>query len=401
MVRSVGGSLGLLVCLLVAASGCDKWDSLPDSGFGGIPGRDVPFDSYDPGLPQGPFAAPEGIAVAGGYVFVANANFAFEGQELVFGPGFVTVVRASDGSVVNRIRTSGKNPQVVLANGDEVLVLCSGETVYDPDTLLVRPRSDGAIDIIDLAEAETASRPSSTIPIPRGAAGSLVGYPSSLVVTSDGRYAYVASGTAAALFKVDLQDGTVVRGADYPIELGDLQKQDTVRVAKGPDGLLLLGRFNNDLVHLLDPVTDRLATFPWGTLQIGSSGAFAGVSDLVHRPGNPPDLFVLLGLAGQVAAVTMDAGAAGVQVAFASTGLYPNRLLSVEGKLLVVNSGENNVTAIHPSTGAILDWKATLPPSTNPYDATVDGPTLWVTGLVSNSLHAFSLATGKSIRVIQ
>ena len=350
------------------------------------------------------FAQPEGVAVVGDYAFVANANYRFDGASIVFDPGFVTVVRLSDFQVVRQIPTAHKNPQVVVGLEDRALVLCSGETVWDNDAGVIRPVSDGSVEVIPVNEAETASAPALVIPLPAGPAGTLIGYPSSLAVTPDKRFAYAGSGTTAVLFKIDLSSNQVVRGAGNPISLGDPTVQDTLAVEAGPPGLLFAGSFNRDLVFALDTSSDAPASAPFQQVDAGKTQDMDGVLDLAYRAGGTPDLFVLLGLANAVQSLTTVQGAASLQT-LGSTGLYPNRIAvwDAEGVVLVLNSGDNNLRALKIATGQSLDIVA-FAPNTNPYDMALarrsDKDMLYVTGLLSNALYEVDLAAQKVVRQV-
>ncbi len=385
-----------VVLWLGPLAGCEVEKSRPfsDSGPSGgdVPG--TPDAVSDAVSPPPAFAAPEGVAVAGGYAFVANAAFRFGDSGLVFDEGFVTVVRLNDFQVVNRIPTTAKNPQAVVASGGQVVVLCSGATIWDQATGVVSPASDGAIEILDVAEAPTATAATRVIPLPIAGPGSLVGYPSSLAVTPDGRVAYAGSGTAAAVFKVDLQTGQVLRGSDDPISLGDLAVQDSLTVENGPPGVLLVGSFNRDLVFALDTGSDTPAAAPFQQIDAGKTADMDGVLDLAYRSQGTPDLFALLGIANAVQSATTLQGQASVQT-LATTGVYPNRIALWAGQLLILNSGDNNVTAVDIATRQDLGAVAVFPAGANPYDMAVaewGGRTmLYVTGLASNTLYEVDL----------
>jgi len=85
-----------------------------------------------------------------------------------------------------------------------------------------------------------------------------------------------------------------------------------------------------------------------------------------------------------------------VKDAFATTGLYPNRMARGADFLYVVNSGDNNVLAVNADTGK-SDVVAVLPEKTNPWDIAVDGPSAFVTGNGSNSLFLVDIKAGKVV----
>lgn len=359
-------------------------------------------DSADgAGQPTQNFAGPEGLAVAGDYVFVANAAYRFDGSKIVYDEGFVTVVGLKDFRVVNRIPTPAKNPQVVTSVGGKIYVLCSGETEADQN-FTIYPKSDGAVLVLD-ANAPLASTWEKVIMVPYKPK-SLVGYPSSMVISGDGRFAYLGSGTTAALLKVDLEAGKVLRGAEDPIALGKLDAQDMLTLEWGESGVLFVGSFNRDIVMAIDTKTDSVAAFPFQEVNVGKTENLDGVSDLLYLRSKSPDLFILLGLANAVQAMNTSQGEASLHT-FAVTGTAPNRILEWNGRLLIVNSLDNNVQAVDIATKKDLGPFVVFPVGSNPYDmaiANVGGKDmLYVTGLLANALYEVDLSTGTVQRQVQ
>ncbi len=385
--------------LALALTGCE---SLPDAGTSGEPDGLVQ-DSGDE-LPSGSFAGPQGVAVARGLAFVANPNYRYSGQSLVYGKGFVTIVRLADGTVIDRVPTGARNPQAVVASGDRVVVLCSGATFFDGSVVL--PQGDGSVLVLDAAEAD-AGRPSLVreIPLPRSLVHPMVGYPSSITLVLGASRAWLGSGTSPVLFLVDLDGGQVLRGADDPVVLGDTGVQDTIVVRSGAEQILMVGRFESDEVLLLDAVTGAPVQSHLQPFGVGSPGQMDGVLDIVERPGGSPDIFALLGLASSVAAIDSTRGLAGVHNGFAGTWLSPNRIVLDRDRLLVVNSGDNNITAIDATAGTSLGKVAILPVGTNPYDIAlfVEGSRRLavITGQKSQSLYVVDLDDGVVVREVR
>lgn len=355
-------------------------------------------ETEDASLPSTAFAAPEGLAVAGDFLVVANSHYGYDANGIYYGAGFVTIVDRIGRTVANRIPLPARNPQVVQTADDRVWVLCSGVTTFDGENVL--PLSDGALVGISVDRLADAMEPDVVIPIGRNAAHPLVGYPSSLVLT--GGRAWIASGTVAAAFVVDLDLETLVRGPDDPVVLGDLDVQDTMSLSPGPDGRLLAGSFNRDRVFVLDPTT--ATPIDDMTFEVGVDGMMDGVLSLAWRDGSQPNVFVLLGLANRVAAATLGVGTPDVIQRFAVTGSIPNAIMVHGDRLLVLNSGDNNVTAFDAVTGAALDFRATCPLSSNPYAMALgerDGrQELYLTGLLANAVYVFDAQSGERLAVI-
>lgn len=352
------------------------------------------------GEPGPNFASPEGLALTKDYVFVANTNFSYEGDKIVYGEGFVTVVDRAKFAVVNRVKTYGKNPQVVAVRGGKLYVLCSGETTFDAEKGQVLPVGESTLEALDLAMVASAPKFEKVWKVSPPPPGSLVGYPSSLAFSPDGKYAYASSGTTAAIFKFDLTTSEVIRGSDNPIEVGDLTKPDTLTLKEGPQNILFLGSFNRDKVFAFDTSRDALAQWPFGELDVGKTKDIDGVLDLAYREGGTPDLFILLGLAKTVMAATTQIGQPSVKE-LGITGDWPNRIALWKGVLLVLNSGSNNITGFSVETGKDLGVLVVLPKNTNPYDMVVDGDLLYVTGLLSNDLTEIDLSARKVLRRVE
>lgn len=387
--------LGGAALAWLALAGCEP---VPDAMLrpdGGATGRDgaAPSDSGDDRLPPTNFAAPEGLAVAGDYLVVANSRYGFDGAGVVFHEGFATVVDRRTARVVNRIPLAAKNAQVVATGADRVWILCSGQTRFDGAQVI--PDGEGALVGIPLAGLATADAPDRVIRLPLDPARPLVGYPSSLAIVGD--RAWMGSGTAAALFQADLGAGRLVRGPDNPVLLGAVGDQDTLTVIPGPPGRLIAASFNRDRVWVLDAATG--APIDGLSFEVGVSGSMDGILAAAWRPDGPPNLYLLLGMASRIAAVTFGAGTPQVFGNFAGTGSLPNSLLLDGDRLLILNSGDNNVRAIDAATGIELAFWASLPLSSNPYgmavgDVAGGGRRLYVTGLMSNAVYVFDAGPG-------
>ncbi|HNZ02593.1 MAG TPA: hypothetical protein PLY68_05135 [Myxococcota bacterium] len=347
-----------------------------------------------PGLPADRgFSQPEGVAFWNDRVFVTNANFAYQGAYLAYGEGFLTVVDASEAVVLNMIGLPFENPQEAVVSGDRLWVLCSGLTSFDGE---VRPVTSGGLCAFDLDGIDTAVSPSVVIPLPN-LEGTLVGYPSGIVV-KDG-LAWVGSGTVAALFVVDLESGTVVRGASNPVFLGPGDVQNTTVVSPGPDGLLMVGLFNDDKVLLLDPVGWSVVDEPWGPIVVGQTGLLDGLLDIEF---DGTTTYLLMALANQVLSFDTAAGpAAGVRK-LARNMLTPNRMKVLDGNLYVVNSGSNSLSVVDTVTGDVRTLA--LPVNCSPWDLALEpsarGVTAWVSCLKLNRLVAVDTTDG-SLREVE
>lgn len=363
-------------------------------------------DTLSPDAPQKElpnFASPQGVAVTEEFVFVANPNWSFDGEgNITYGQGFITVVDRSNFAVVNKIVTEGKNPQIVTIHKDRVYVLCSGATYWDNTNYLVVPDSPSSIESFGISSASNIATTTVHVTLPLSESAPLVGYPSSLVIL-DNDIAYASSGTTAVLFKFDLKSNKVLRGTDNPIVLGDPKQQDTLVLEKGLNNILYIGSFNRDIVIAFDTTTDSIATSPFSQIDVSKTPEVDGVLDIAYYPSGQKDLFVLLGLASTVQALNTSMGQPSVET-FVTTGTYPNKIYTVNNTLLVINSGDNNITGYAIATRQQVA-QVVFPDKTNPYDMAVlqtQGKTyLYVTGNVSQALYEVDLESGTITRVVQ
>jgi hypothetical protein len=390
----------IVLCLSVVgtsfASGCGEDAAGPEDDA--VIGVDTGGDA-SAGLPvDRNFAAPEGVIAAGDRVFVANANFAYQGSSLQYGTGFVTVVDADGAAVMNRIPLPFRNPQEVAVADGTIWVLCSGETTWDPEESTVVVRTSGGLAGIDIASADTAAGPSRVIPIPTEA-GSFVGYPSGLMIR--GETAWVASGTTAALFKVDLASGVVERGADDPVMLASEAGQNTTAIGSGPGNLMVAGLFNDDLVMLVDPETMNAVDSPWASAEVGQPGQLDGILDI---ESDGQWVYLLFGLANQIARFDAATGPAGGVTRVAGNLMTPNRMKLSGGELFVVNSGDNSLASIALSDGTFDAGRVALPVGCNPWDLDVEdrggSRRVWVSCIRNDRLVRVDLADS-SLTVVE
>ncbi len=349
-----------------------------------------------PGIPPDrSFSAPEGITIWNNRVLVTNANFAYQGSRLSYGKGFLTVIDRETGAVVNIIPLPFENPQEVVVSGDMAWVLCSGTTEWNQADSTVVSSTSGGLAGIELEGIDSAVAVSVAIPIAT-APGSLVGYPSGMFI--DGDLAWIASGTTAALFLVDLVSGTVLRDGSEPVNLSVETTQNTTVVGPGPGGLMTLGLFNDDTLLLFDPAARIRVDVPWAPSVVGQQGMMDGIIDIEQ---DATRTYVLLNLANQVIDFDTGAGpAAGVRK-LAGGLLSPNRMKLLYGSLYVVNSGDNSLAVIDTATGARRDFG--LPVNCNPWDLAV-GPdeaavTVWVTCLKNDSVVRLETGDGSLLEV--
>lgn len=340
----------------------------------------------------GNFSSPEGLVAVGDLVAVANVDF----RGTSFGDGSVTVIEAASQSVRNRIPTTLPNPQFLAVTPELLVVVSSGLTAWDAEAGVHTATGSGGVDVFHRATLRTATAPDVHIPLPADPGDPRRGGPGSIAVLPDGRTAYVASGLAAVIAKVDLEDGSVARGMDDPIIVRSHERNETLTLAWHPSGVVLVACFVSGELYRLDPATDTVGA----PVTLVAGGDLEGVIDLHVSPGTSPDVLWVSTIANALGAWELDAGAPDPRAA--ATGVAANRVRVAGGHAYVVNSGENNLQRSPLSNlGAVDRPFAVLPVGSNPWDMAVAGELGFVSLFRANRVAVVDLKTGALLGEIQ
>jgi DNA-binding beta-propeller fold protein YncE len=361
----------------------------------------------DPGpATDGDFDAPSAVAIAGDFLFVANASFRYACGDAVYAPATVTVVALADLSIVARLPTSAPDAQFLTAGPGAVWAVSSGASRFDG--AVVWPDGDGAIDRFDvLSGGLPPAAASQTIAVPRGgAAAPLVGFPTRLALSADGARALAGSGTDGVVFRADLGAGAVDEVVTLFPSMGGLNSAAEVRVEAGRTHVL---GFNSDQYCLGAGDDGALDTAALACADVGDSPDFIdGPLDLaVDAAGDTA--WVVFSVANAVYRVDLSGGAPVFTGEKIPAGVAPNRIVRDAGadRYLVVSSASNAlfVFTAGDAEAAVL---AAFPPGTNPYDVAVDrgafappGGRAFVPGLLTDDVSVVDLATGAIVAVLQ
>ena len=249
---------------LVASAGCSS-------------AAPAPSDERAAVRAQGLFWAPEGIAVHERWILVTNTAFYFDGPLASWGQGFTTVIDRKTRRVVSRVASSQPNPRDVLVSGDRAYVVNGGTTKTDHDLGLVTVTSSGGLDIIDLSADIAPTAVAANIPLPQNPADPRIGSYGSLVLSPDGRFALIGSGTRGDIFKLDLEQKRVVYGADNPLELFPTDEKQ--------NGLTLVRRFGDTLAVLNFNSDELCVSRDWqGDFAQRSCGSVGVNQELLEGP---------------------------------------------------------------------------------------------------------------------
>jgi DNA-binding beta-propeller fold protein YncE len=222
----------------------------------------------------------------------------------------------------------------------------------------------------------------------------LVGMPGSIVLLNG--FAYIGSGTAPVVYKVDLSQKKVVNGADAPIWIISNAEATAGMIKLFTDGTTIYAlNFNSDQIFAIDPAAgDKVK--PLGTLGDDPEkmeGPMAGVS----VQGGKHQVYVVMNMADTLWGVTTNPFAAEKVTA---TGAAPNAIAAHDGILYIANSMDNNISSFDVSTEKARPF-ASLDTGADPWDLTVvkagDKTMVFVTAYMGKAVYVFDAATGKEI----
>ena len=344
-------------------------------------------------LPEGDFAHPFDVAVSDDYVFVANANVSSE-----IGPGFVTVIDRATRAVLNRIPTTQPIPVALALHGQTLVVVNQGITDDSTGVILPEP-AGGGVDILDdVATAATAATFDHNIAIlPAGT----VGVPHTIDIASDGR-AYIGSGSAPAVFVIDVPGCELLRGADEPVALAEALDQPaslTPRV-DGDDRVWIADEVSS-LVHVYDATAGTLddAVIAGAPFDV-SQGDKGGPVDIDFHEGATSDVLVLLGAVGSVSGIDSASGA--VTAAVWPGGRNPAAAHVAGDLLYVLDRSEHALARGDLGTGEERQAFALLAIDDGPnrFAVTGDGAEAWVANADSGTVAVIDLTIGAVTAVV-
>jgi len=359
-----------------------------DTGVDAIPEDGVEPETLEDVEVQPPvhplFAGPEGILVKDGLVYVTNTNGAWDDAQgaMIYGPGYVTVLNASDLSYAGQVEFGFMNPQIVIDledGGDRIAVICSGTNTMDENWTMT-PAASGAVivldskTLVDLGSVEIVSG----VPTP------LAGFPGAAVYEPGTQSVWVGSGTASYIYRVEVGEeglGTAPKAIEiYP----DEGMNDSIIPAYSA-GHIYAASFNNGSLNRVDPVNARLDLEPF---DVTETDELEGPLDIKVYGDT---LYILLTISSKVAALVPETG--DISYPFA-TGAIPNRLAIWDDRMYCVNSGDNNLSLFELDSEMATQAFAVFDPGTNPWEMAVADGFGYVTGYMSNTVVKVDLETG-------
>ncbi|MFH1132227.1 MAG: hypothetical protein V1754_12895 [Pseudomonadota bacterium] len=346
------------------------------------------------------FETPTPVAASTRWILVGNTAQTFDGSKVVYGQGFINLIDRQTRKVVRKINTTQRNPVHIGVHDDVAYIVNSGVTEFD-ENFLGNVKEGGGIDVLDLS-GDLPDKMTDNIPLGTSTKDARIGAYGTMFLDSTGTIAFVGSGTRGDVFKVDLKNRSVLRGADDPIVIFE-----TPEMTNGWTLLRLCGEslavlnFNTDELCITDDFEGDLATRNCSEIGVNKD-MLEGPVDIVC----PSDgvALVLMSVANSVYRLDLDEEPFGIENVFAQTGLANNRILIGGEYAYVVNSMDNNLQRIQISSRKSDLPFAVLPVKSNPYDMVitqeVEGEVAWVTLMVANQVALVSLSSGAIIQLV-
>jgi DNA-binding beta-propeller fold protein YncE len=208
------------------------------------------------------FDNPSGVAIVDDAIYISSV--AYRGPALPYGAGRVTIIDSSF-DVVATVPTSGQNPQYLAADQGRLLVVNTGEILFDGGAAYVATESSLEI-WTPTADLATPGIESYVMPsVDRIGA---LGRP----VVADDRV-YMGAGTTSAFFVFDLQTKAWVRDAESRFVLPSDSTNALTQVVGVYDQIAFATAFNDDALFLVDTRCDEILA---GPIDLGASDLIEG-----------------------------------------------------------------------------------------------------------------------------
>lgn len=258
---------------------------------------------------QDAFEDPSDVILIGEKLYVSNNNF----DEFFFpdGNGFITVIDTGTNQISSFIESDGANSGNMKLSGNDLYVLNTGNFIFDSETgeFQCDPDFPPSVTIIDPETDAIAD----SVDIELSAENPLVCAPGSMSITPDNNFAYLGLSLVGGMLKLDIQNGTVLRGTSNPVAFTDLSGLNSVTdIGFNSRGLGFATLFNTDQIAVFDTETDEQNRFPFiAPIPAGikalnpDSEFFDGVQFIDFREENVagPDLYFITTLSTRLGSV--------------------------------------------------------------------------------------------------
>lgn len=311
----------------------------------------APYDINGDGAPESKTSAidmsyPAGLAVANNKLYITMSNYISPIMPAVAAPGIVRIFNVLDSSpylteAKRPVITTDFNPtgMTVLPDG---LIAITNSGVSDISGGVAHPITNSGIDLLnpmnDLIEGN----------ISLGKASLSF---QEMAVTSDGKTAYIGSASFGEVYAIDLVNRTVLHDRTNPITItGNSEGSDYLSsIAITCDNwYLFVASYDHSSIYPVDvSVVPPLVTpatfskpfvlgFPKGVTAENPTGANTGVGAIAVRPGIPgtdytgPDLFALTGSPGTIVTINTHGTKKGSELQIKNMVIVPAALETEE-----------------------------------------------------------------------
>ena len=349
-------------------------------------GEDVAQQDLEPdttGPVESALAAPEGVVVVDGKVFVTNVNGAWNDElsTMEYGPGYLTVLDAETLERVGHVELGCTNPQYAIEAGGSVLVACSGKVAMDENWVMT-PVEAGKLVKVSAATMKVEAE----VELPMGQPDAMVGFPGSLCRHEGTGRIFIGAATGPFVFVVEGD----LAGAPQVVSLYDMAGgNDSITVECGEE-TVWAASFNTGDMYEMNAETLTLE----GNIKVTETNQLEGPTDILALGGK---LYVLNTISSKVAVVDLSDDSVTFPVV---TGATPNRLALMGTTVFVVNSTDNNLTKYDTVSGKATTPFGAMDPGTNPWEMAVSGTFGYVTGYVANTVVKLDLDSGDVVLTV-
>ena len=257
-------------------------------------------DSFAPNFPAD-------LAFLGGKLFVTVSNGCFSGFESFYLPGLLLAFDVNDSAPYLTPATTpftllpGFNATAITVHQDRLWITSTGDTTLLDGASL--PETDSFLTELDPENLEILQSLN---------LGLVAANFQPMAVTQEGDRGFLGSSAFSEVYEIDLEDFSVVRGANNPIQIFDVATDFLSDQEISEDGqTLMVSSFNQSAVKRVDLREEEAIVLP-EVLDFAFTGqpGVTGAGPMALRPGTPgedftgPDLWLLTSNPGTVSNAT-------------------------------------------------------------------------------------------------
>ncbi len=248
------------------------------------------------------FIGPGDMAVFGGKLYVPLSGIqsfgdASQGIPAVYAPGRVAVINLDPFQFEKFIELPAVNPTVCsIGAPGQLFIVCTGELQFDT-SFTPKAESDGEVVFYNISTDSIVHRSNLGRTLP------------SAFISPNSVDAYIGSNLMGEVYKIRLDNGTILRGPSDPISLSSDFTYVSGFVGLPGLGIIALS-FNTDEAYFIDPMDDAVSRSPFSKpFSFKESDTFFGGLQYgaFYESASSKKLFVILGIANQAGVVDFTA----------------------------------------------------------------------------------------------